>query len=286
MKYKLIIIFIILSFVCIAIIVYLNMNKKPNILQDISDYRIYYRKIDESILQSMSEYDLNIVEGSFFEEDDVKFLKENNSKVIGYYSVMEIGSWDTSLIEKLNDSDYLEIDGDKVLSKSEKNYIGDISQAHFQDALIEAIEKRIIVKGMDGLFLDTLDWLDYYKEETALYEKLLDGYSGFLKKLKDKYPDLIIIQNRGFNCYERVSYKFIDGILWENFSSPYLSENTTKIDTLERFAKIARRKNTVVFTISFDAGVESSKLSEKLGWKHLQSQMKNRYSSWDIETHK
>lgn len=285
MKSKLLIkIIIILAMVCVAI-VFFNMIKKKNVLKDVTDYRIYYRKVDMPILKSMSEYDLNIVEGSFFEESDVTFLKDKNSKVIGYYSVMEIGSWDTSLIEKLNSSDYLEIDGSRVLSNSEKNYIGDISKSNFQDSLIYEIEQRIINKGMDGVFLDTLDWLDYYKEDKIVYEKLLDGYIDFLKKLKNKYPDLIIIQNRGFYCYERASYKFIDGILWENFSSPYVIENSEKIDILKRFTKLARRKNTRVFSISFDNGNESEELAKNLGWIHLQSQMENRYSSWYIETH-
>jgi endo-alpha-1,4-polygalactosaminidase (GH114 family) len=148
------------------------------------------------------------------------------------------------------------------------------------------MEQRIISKGMDGVFLDTLDWLDYYRDDASLYARLLNGYKEFLKKLKAKYPELLIIQNRGFYCYEKVSYKYIDGILWENFSSPYLSENLEKIDILERFEKITRRKKTMVFTISFDAGDESGKLSRKLNWIHLQSQMIDRYSIWDIETHR
>jgi endo-alpha-1,4-polygalactosaminidase (GH114 family) len=260
------------------------MNKKPNSLKDISNYRIYYRKIDKTILKSMSDYDLNIVEGAFFDRSDVYYLHDNGSKAIGYYSVMEIGSWDASLIEKLDDTDYLRKNGSRVMSKAEKNYIGDISNSHFRDALIESIEERVIDKNMDGIFLDTVDWIDYYKDDEILYQRLLSGYSQFLQKLKDKYPDLIIIQNRGFYCYERTSYKYIDGILWENFSSPYVLNDTDKVALLEHFEKVTTKHNTAVFTISFDAGDFSSKLAKELGWIHLQSPMENRYSVWDIET--
>lgn len=277
-------IIVILMLVCSTLFIIININKKPNSLKGIINYRIYYRKLDKSILSEMGKYDLNIVEGSFFDTDDVDFLHTNNSKVVGYYSVMEVGSWDTSFIEKLYDCDYLRIDKEKVLSKSEKNFIGDISQLHYQEVLISQIETRVIDKKMDGVFLDTVDWIDYYKNDTYLYNKLLSGYNNFLKTLKSKYPNLIIIQNRGFESYERVGYKYVDGILYENFSSPYLIANESKINMLEHLKKVTNKNNTVVFTISFDEGNESAKLSDKLGWIHLQSPMENRYSSWFIDT--
>jgi hypothetical protein len=225
------------------------------------------------------------VEGFFFDSEDVEYLKAKGSKVVGYYSVMEIGSWDASLIEKLDDMDYLKKDGVKVKSLSGSNYIGDISKCHFQDALIDSISERVMAKGMDGVFLDTVDWIDYYQDDEILYPILLKGYGEFLEKLKARYPDIIVIQNRGLYAYENLSYSYVDGILWENFSSPYVEDDESAIDRLKKVRSLSRRYNTAVFTISFDEGHESEDLSTKLGWVHLQSQMEDRYSKWDIETH-
>jgi endo-alpha-1,4-polygalactosaminidase (GH114 family) len=286
MKGKLLIkIILILIVLCLVVIVYINANKKPNELENIFNYRIYYRKIDKDILKSMSSYDLNIVEGSFFDSEDVEYLNEKGSKVVGYYSVMEIGSWDASLIEKLDDMDYLKKDGVKVKSLSGSNYIGDISKCHFQDALIDSISERVMAKGMDGVFLDTVDWIDYFQDDEILYPILLKGYGEFLEKLKARYPDIIVIQNRGLYAYENLSCSYVDGILWENFSSPYVEDDESAIDRLKKVRSLSRRYNTAVFTISFDEGHESEDLSTKLGWVHLQSQMEDRYSKWDIETH-
>jgi endo-alpha-1,4-polygalactosaminidase (GH114 family) len=286
MKGKLLIkIILILIVLCLVVIVYINANKKPNELENISNYRIYYRKIDKDILKSMSSYDLNIVEGSFFDSEDVEYLNEKGSKVVGYYSVMEIGSWDASLIEKLDDMDYLKKDGVKVKSLSGSNYICDISKCHFQDALIDSISERVMAKGMDGVFLDTVDWIDYFQDDEILYPILLKGYGEFLEKLKARYPDIIVIQNRGLYAYENLSCSYVDGILWENFSSPYVEDDESAIDRLKKVRSLSRRYNTAVFTISFDEGHESEDLSTKLGWVHLQSQMEDRYSKWDIETH-
>ena len=284
-KSKLIIrIIVILVFALLIILISSNRLKGQSALKDTSSFRIYYRKIDLATLKGMKNYELNIVEGSFFDSDDVFFLHSYNSKVVGYYSVMEIGDWDTSLIDKLVDDDYLKIDGKKVKSLSGSNYIGDISSSHFQDALIKSIDERIMSKKMDGVFLDTVDWIDYYKDNPIFYNKLLDGYEIFLNKLKDKYPSLIIIQNRGFDSFEKVSYKYIDGLLWENFSSPYLNNDSEKIKTLENVAQVAKKNKVAVFTISFDSGNDSRTLSNSLNWIHLQSQMENRYSKWDINT--
>lgn len=70
-------------------------------------FRIYYDKIDPTILRGMASYDVNIVEASFFESKDVDFLHANQSQVIGYLSLVEIGYWDTHLINDLHEEDYL-----------------------------------------------------------------------------------------------------------------------------------------------------------------------------------
>lgn len=100
--------------------------------------------------------------------------------------------------------------------------------------------------------------------------------------MKEKYPNIIIIQNRGFESYESFSGKYIDGILWENFKSPYKDQNTKKIDLLKKVKKIARKHKTDVFAISFENETINRELAEKLKWNFLYSQMENRYSHWDI----
>lgn len=257
-------------------------REAKNPLKDVDSYRIYYRRIEENILKDMSNMDLVIVEASFFQNSNVDYLKENNTKVVGYLSLMEVGYWDRTLIDKLSDSDYLTIQDKKVLSKSGKNLIGDISEENYQNALLEMLEERIMSKGMDGVFLDTIDWIDYYKDDLEIYNKLKGGYIDFISKIKEKYPSIIVIQNRGFESFKDYSCNFIDGILWENFSSPYINNENSKIDKLKQFIKISKKKKTKVFTISFDEEMKSKDFSESMGWTHLQTQMENRYSKWNF----
>lgn len=275
----------ILFFLVISIVTYMLIEiflETKNPLKDVNSYRIYYRRIEENILKDMRNMDLVIVEASFFQDSNVNYLKENNTKVIGYLSLMEVGYWDNTIIDKLSDSDYLIIQDKKVLSKSGKNLIGDISKENYQNALLEILEERIMSKGMDGVFLDTIDWIDYYKDDLQTYKKLKEGYINFISKIKEKYPSIIIIQNRGFESYNGYSCNFIDGILWENFSSPYINNEKGKIDKLKQFIETSKKKKTKVFTISFDEEMQSKGFSEKMGWTHLQTQMENRYSKWNF----
>ncbi|WP_461205057.1 endo alpha-1,4 polygalactosaminidase [Clostridium sp. DL1XJH146] len=283
MKKKLFVSFVLFLIICLSIyVLFVEFIQHKNPLNSVNSYRIYYRKINEEILQDMCNKDLVIVEGSFFENSDVSYLKENNTKVIGYLSLMSIGSWDSILIDKLSSSDYLTVDGEKVQSKSSENFIGAIYEESYQSALLEVLDERIMSKEMDGVFFDTVDWIDYYKDDLELYSKLKQGYSEFITKVEEKYPSITIVQNRGFNVYKDLSYAFIDGILWENFSSPYIDGDSSKIDRLEEFIKVSKKNNTKVFTISFDDEMESQKLSEELDFTHLQTEMENRYSKWDF----
>ncbi|SHH81047.1 putative glycoside hydrolase [Clostridium grantii] len=282
-KKNILLIAIFIIVLCIFSCIYTSLHSRiSNPLKEISSYRIYYRKIDENILEDMTRFDLLIVEGSFFEKKDVDYLKTNETKIVGYLSLMEVGFWDDILINKMKDSNYLTIKGEKVLSKSGKNYIGDISNENYQNALLEVLEERIMCKNMDGVFLDTIDWIDYYESDLETYKKLKKGYTDFVYKVKEKYPSIVIIQNRGLRTYKDYSSDFIDGILWENFSSPYINNDLSKIEDLKDFIETINEKKTKVLTISFDKESESKDFSIKMGWTHLQSQLENRYSKWDF----
>lgn len=209
--------FYIKLFVAISIIIIITLlavSLRELLRPSPKSFRIYYDKVNSRILNSMSTYSLNIVEASFFEIEDVNLIHTKPSIVVGYLSLVEIGYWDSVLVNQLTEDDYLRDEtGNKIKSLSGKNYLGDLSSHHFREVLISILESRIVEKGMDGLFFDTLDWIDYYADDEVLYNTLTSGYKSFLIELKEKYPDLLIIQNRGFESFKKFSSDYIDGIL-------------------------------------------------------------------------
>jgi len=258
--------------------------KKITYKQKINTYRIYYDDINQKILNEMANYNINIVESLFFNKENVNYLHNNNSKVIGYISLIEIGPWDNDIIDQLDEEDYLkDKNNNKLKSLDNSNFLGDLSSKHFRDVLINVINKRIIDKEMDGIFFDTLDWIDYYKDNNYLYEKLITGYEQLLKEIKLKNPNIILFQNRGFESYFSFSKKYISSILWENFISPYINNKKSKIYTYKKLKRYAKIYKTDVYIISFTNDYINRIIAKKNNWNYLYSQMDDRYSKWDIK---
>ena len=248
-------------------------------------FRIYYNKINSSIINDMGNYDINIVEASFFTKEDVDIIHSKNSKVIGYLSLIEIGSWDLTLNQKLKDEDFLKDSNNKrLMNLSENNYLGNLFSDNFKNALLDILKTRIIDKNMDGVFFDTLDWIDYYKNDTTIYNQLITGYKDFIKQVKELYPKLMIIQNRSFTSYNNFSKKYVDGLLWENFNSPYIENDETEIKMLKSIKRNSFLYKTKIFVLSFINEDINRELSKKLRWNFLFSQMEKRYSNWNVET--
>lgn len=275
---KLLILIIIIIITLLVIVFIKELFRTPP-----KTFRIYYDNINSKILNSMSNQSLNIVEASFFEKKDVDVIHTKQSQVVGYLSLVEIGYWDTPLVSELHEEDYLlNESNEKMKSLSEKNYLGDLSSPHYREVLFKFLKSRILDKGMDGVFFDTLDWIDYYKDDERLYNKLTTGYKTFLIELRETYPDILVIQNRGFDSFKTFSNDYIDGILWENFKSPYIENRKDKIDDLKGLHKLAASKKIDVYAISFENENKNRTLARKLNWNFLFSQMKNRYSKWNI----
>ncbi len=271
-------------FALLLIILVSVFIKKITYKQKINTYRIYYDDINQKILNEMANYNINIVESLFFNKENVNYLHNNNSKVIGYISLIEIGSWDNDIIDQLDEEDYLkDKNNNKLKSLDNSNFLGDLSSKHFRDVLINVINKRIIDKEMDGIFFDTLDWIDYYKDNNYLYEKLITGYEQLLKEIKLKNPNIILFQNRGFESYFSFSKKYISSILWENFISPYINNKKSKIYTYKKLKRYAKIYETDVYIISFTNDYINRIIAKKNNWNYLYSQMDDRYSKWDIK---
>ncbi len=271
-----------LSLIIIILIIFFSIQKKN--IKIPNTYRIYYNKIDNEIISQMSNYDINIVEALFFNSNNVETIhSSSSSKLIGYISLVEIGSWDSAIIKLLNENDYLlDENNNKILDLNGNNYLGNLSSSHYREVLLNVIQTRIADKNMDGVFFDTLDWIDYYLNNELLYSQLSKGYKSFLLEFKNRFPSLMIIQNRGFESYKNFSNKYIDGLLWENFNSPYINNSKEEVSEFKNLTKIIKKAKTAIYVISFINEEENRNIAKKYNWSFLFSQMNKRYSNWNI----
>ena len=253
-----------------------------NPLRNVDLYRVYYGEIDGKILADMGKSEMVIVEASLFDKVDVERLKENKKiKVLGYLSVMEIGNWDNEIIACLNPDDYLTIDGERIRDRTYQNFLGDISRTHYRQTLLNILENRILAKGMDGVFLDTTDWIDKFDDNEAVHKRIAAGYEEFLRDIKSRFPQIIIVQNRGFNIFNKVGYKYIDGFLWEDFNALPRGDNDfeQRVDELKMLTK---KHGIKMFSLSYENEARNKEFASQMGWTHLQHDSTH-YDVWKFQ---
>ena len=134
------------------------------------------------------------------------FYMKRRAKVFGYMSVGEIESF----------RDYYEDLKRFAIGKNPMwdTEVADLRREEYLDFLVDVVAKRIAERGFDGFFLDTLDSYRLVAKEGEA-EDFLRGEIALIKRLKERYPDMLILINRGFEIVEEVR-DLIDGVVVES----------------------------------------------------------------------
>lgn len=140
--------------------------------------------------------------------------------------------------------------------------------------------------GCDGLFLDTIDTCapDSYTTDDepnkTRFEWTAPGVSGFMKRLKEEYPDKLILQNRGVFFYnpELPHYKYnpreyVDYLLFESYMldsdptrlyyEPFFKDNKNNF-TPKLTAEADRPDGFRILSLGYAEGPEEFELKDTL----------------------
>ncbi|RSN77394.1 MAG: hypothetical protein DSO07_03015 [Thermoproteota archaeon] len=168
--------------------------------QKVSCVLVYYnhKPIPQEILRT---HDWVIVD-----PDNPFVNKSGGAKLIAYISVGEIEEHRSYFNEIKNYA----IGYNSVW----KSYIADVRNPEYRKFLIERVAGSIVERGFDGFFLDTLDSYKLVADEKN-EKSFVDALSDFVITLKKRYPDKLIVINRGFEIFDSV-YPYIDGFLFED----------------------------------------------------------------------
>lgn len=245
-------------------------------LASVRDFVVYYGDVSSDNISQITAYDLAVLEPSAIEPNEMTQLKSSSTLLFGYYSVHEVESYDAHKISLMNESDYLFINGVKDYNSKHDCYNGDIRSAHFQEISLQIIKERIVDKGYQGVFLDTLDDIEAISDP-ILKEELLIGYLQFLDRLNQTFPNLLIIQNRSFNLYLRGSSQSVDAIVYEGF-------NHTKFETSQYYRNLASqlsatalRDQDIVMAISHTDAEANFQLCQSYRWIYAYCPTSNNY---------
>ncbi|MGP7819546.1 endo alpha-1,4 polygalactosaminidase [Niallia sp. 01092] len=232
-------------------------ENKP--LKSVANFKIYYGEATEQAIKELSSYDLVVIEPYAFSKKQIKQLRSNNTKVFGYLSVMEL---EAAHIPQVKESDYFYYGNQKWEIPQWNTYIMDLSKAHYRNILLKKVKNQIVQKGMDGVFLDTVgDIDDYFYDKPKEQKKFRTSYNTLLNSIKSTNPNLLLIQNWGFNTLKSTSIKKVDAILWEDFNREIVSEDQWSQNWISYFKQ---QINLTTFTVA--PNKDSAKYSTENGF--------------------
>ena len=223
------------------------VNKTP--------FGVCYAKVTP---EQVSNYKLVIIEPDFYTKAEIQALKATGSTIIAYITLGEVdpNRWYFPLLEQQGFLGMNENWGSSYL---------DLSKEEVRSILLDRVLPEIMVKGVDGVFLDTIDAVAPYGERKELAPYMVEVISN----IRIRYPDVTVIQNAGLFLLKETK-SVIDAVLIEDIASGYDFENQRYYvkalnefnDRKELVISTSEKYNIPVFIVDFadtEAGISEVK---------------------------
>lgn len=229
-------------------------------------YRILYQDVTTDDLALLRTVDAAILEPRFVTRELAAILREARTLTFGYLSVMETPTWNGERFERLRADDFWEEDGARLHFPEWDSYLMDLRSPHYRSLLLEEVERHVLQKNMDGLFLDTVGDLTEYIPAGRVREEMQAAYRDLLAEIVRRAPTLKLLQNRGFDSLPYVGAKLY-GLLWEDWRGDMVQDEWVRVrlDMLERW----QRGGMHVLTLSSDPQMVHAKTARARGFVHL-----------------
>ncbi|WP_160151226.1 endo alpha-1,4 polygalactosaminidase [Exiguobacterium aurantiacum] len=251
-----------------------------NPLDGVKNYQVYYGHPNETIIKDMQNYDLVIIEPLHYTKAQVEQIKSRGTKVLGYISVMEVATWNTGLMSKLQSGDFFTRNGQRVHYPEWDSYLTNIASTHFQGLLLTEIQNQVVAKGIDGVFMDTVGDIDneHLNNPTVLKQQR-DGLVNFLKEARARYGNIAMVQNWGFDTLETSTATYVDGIMWESFNADTIKSDAWSQNMIKKLQAVDAKHSVKTLTISTRQSAESHKLAKDSGFIHFHEA--DEYVNWN-----
>lgn len=229
-----------------------------NFLVNSTPFGVCYAKVTP---QQVSGYEMVVIEPDFFSKPEMDALKATGTKIIAYTTLGEIdpNRWYFPMMEAR---------GFIGINQNWGSSYVDLSDSVNRSIILDKVIPEIIVKGVDGIFLDTIDAVAPYTERSNLEPYMVE----LIKEIRIRYPELIIIQNAGLFLLDETN-SFVDAVLVESIASGYDFENQEYLirdlaafnSRLEMLQNVADEYDLPVFVIDFSNSNEGiSEIKQRL----------------------
>lgn len=171
------------------------------------------------------QYDIAIIEPAGHTSESLRELKSTGTLAIAYLSVMELPPWSEDN-KNLETRDFLHVEGEKYVNKHFGNFWVDLRSPRWVGLLFEHVQYIIEVLKYDGLFLDTVGYVESLELTSELRAELFLAATKIISNIRKKYPDCILIQNCGLENLLKHTARYLDGVCWENppFNQAYCDD--------------------------------------------------------------
>lgn len=226
-------------------------------LEKANNFVLYY---GHGKVEELSRYDIAIVEPAGQSTEGIKRMQDSDTLVLAYISVIEIAEYaaDFRLLEA---KDFLHANNTILRNGQYGTYLIDLRSYRWQRLLLQKIN-NLFSAGYDGLFLDTIGDIEDPMIPSTTKDELIIAAINFLKEIKGRYSDHILIQNNGLEKLCLYTASMLDGICWENPPVDRRDNKNWVKEINSRLQKLQKDLNTKVF-ILFEENMKIDAVKEE-----------------------
>ncbi|MBF8272766.1 MAG: hypothetical protein HW380_1871 [Magnetococcales bacterium] len=204
-------------------------------------------------LEALLPFDLLVFDGAA--HPPIESLTERDKTTLGYLSLGEV---------KNHHPYFKALERERLLLEENVNgkasFFIDLRDRRWTQRVIEELVPRLIRKGFDGIFLDTLDTPPFLeKREPEKFKGMREAAINLVKTIRLHYPQQKIMMNRGYALLPEVG-PHIDMLMAESLRSSHDFANNryyrvdeaqyrTMVDVLQKTAK--RFVNLKIYTMDY-----------------------------------
>lgn len=223
-----------------------------------SPFGVCYAKVTP---EQVANYRMVIIEPDFYSKEEMNELRNTGTKIVAYVTLGEVDEnrW---YFNHLKDFGFL------GKNDNWNSYYIDLENIKSRQLLLNEVIPEVVAKGVDGLFLDTIDAVSPVTERGYLQPYMAELIEG----IREKYPNKIIIQNAGIFLLERTKDD-INAFLTEALASDYdftqgeysirsSEEFNDRLEYLNHYADVSNRP---YFIVGFaDTDVKREQIKKRL----------------------
>lgn len=187
----------------------MNRQKKLEVAEN---YVLYY---GSRLEKEIGNFDIAVLEPAGQTPDSLHEIKKNGTLVLAYLSVMEIAAWEPEL-RMLKQGDFLQSHGRSYINPAYGNYWMDLRSNDWRDLLGHRANRLLNGAQYDGLYLDTIGYVEAPFLYPDLRAELLRAAADWVQRLRSSFPEHLIIQNGGLVELCHYTANFVNGFSWEN----------------------------------------------------------------------